>query len=123
LLRALPRTSASPRFTSDVMRAVRSGERRPAATWTFIGRTAAAFAMAVCLIVVVQAAIVVHHRQQRIDSLRAEQQRIQAELAAVKQAAVEAEPIVVFEHDDGTRVVVEPDTRDSAATPVSYSYD
>lgn len=105
------------------MRAVRADERRrPAATFTW--RAAAAFAMAVCLVVVVQAALVVHQRQQRLDTLRAEQQRIQAELAAVKQAVSAVEPVVVFEHDNGTRVVVEPGTSESAAvTPVSYAFD
>ena len=55
LLRRLPRTNASPRFDSEVMRAIRrpAEEPRPAFTW----RVAAAFAMALCLLLVVQAGI------------------------------------------------------------------
>jgi septal ring factor EnvC (AmiA/AmiB activator) len=124
LLRALPRTSASPRFNSDVLRAIRQAdEPRPAFTW----RIAAAFAMAVCLVLVVQVAHIHQAKErQRIDALRAEQQRIETELAAVKEQASQYEPVVVLEHADGTRVVVDstPSTpRNSDIVPASYTYN
>ena len=121
LLRALPRTNASPQFSSDVMRAVRNAapEPRPAFTW----RVAAAFAMALCLVLVIQAGLVQHakDKQARLEAMRAEQHRIESELAAVKQQTYE--PVVVLEHTDGTRVVVDQTPKDPAIVPASYSYD
>lgn len=107
-----------------MLRAARAEEEaRPAFTW----RIAAAFAMAVCLVIVAaQVALVRHNAAERqLEALRAEQHRIEAELAEVKEAAASNyEPVVVLEHTDGTRVVVEQTSRDtSAAQPVSYQYD
>ena len=84
-------------------------------------RFAAAFAMAACLIAVVQLAVFQYERQQRIEAMRLEQKRIQAELAAVKKMANEAEPMVVLENDKGARVIMD---LDSAVQPVSLrTYD
>ncbi len=117
-MRELPRVKASPAFTSDVMRAVRR-ERRTVVPRVW--RVAAAFAMAVCLVAVVQLAALQHQRQQRMEALRVEQQRIEAELAEVKKIASEAEPMVVLENDQGTRVIMD---LESAVQPVSLkTYD
>jgi hypothetical protein len=104
------------------MRAARAAEHgvRPAIRW----RAAAAFAMAVCLVLVVQVALVQHARQQqRIDALRAEQHQIEADLAVVKQQASESQPVVVLEHADGTRVVVDQTPSDPAIVPASYTFN
>ena len=73
--------------------------------------------MAACLILVVALASLQHERQQSMARLRAEQQKLNAELQAVKQIASEPEPLVVFENDRGTRVIVDLDT---AVQPASY---
>jgi hypothetical protein len=114
-LRALPRAKASPAFSSELRRAIRAGEapRRRPLPW----RLAAAFAMAACLIAVVQIGVMQYRRQQRLEALRVEQQQIQAELAALKKSAREAEPMVVLENDHGSRVVMD---LDSAVQPASY---
>ena len=123
LLRALPRTNASPHFTSDVLRAVRAErpeERRPAFGW----RAAAAFAMALCLFFAAQVTLTSHARRQRLESLRAQQTSIEADLEAVKKLAGGYEPVVVFEHNDGTRVVVDQTPRDdAAAVPAAFTID
>ena len=111
-MRALPRAKASPAFTSKVMFAARRAEEpRPRFAW----RMAAAFAMLVCLVGVVHVAVVQQQHRQRVAALRAEQQQIEAELAAVKKIAGE-EPVFVLENDKGTRVVMD---LDSAAQPAS----
>lgn len=115
-MRALPRTSASPTFTRDVMRKAHAGaqERRP-----FVWRMAAAFAMAACLLGVVQLAVMQQRRNERTLALRAERQQIQAELEAVKKIADDAEPVVVLENDRGTRVIMD---LDSAIQPASLRH-
>jgi len=116
-MRALPRVKASPTFTSDVLRAARvqAHERRP-----FVWRLAAAVAMAACLIAVLQIGVMQHERR-RIDALRVEQQKIQAELAAVKKSVNDGEPMVVLENDKGDRVIMD---LDSAVQPASLkTYD
>jgi hypothetical protein len=119
-LRALPRTSASPRFNSDVMRRIRTADGpRPVFSW----RIAAAFAMAFCLVVVVQVGLMRQKETARMDGLRAEQHRIEAELAAVKEEASTYEPVVILEHSDGTRVVVDQTPKDPAIVPASYTFD
>ncbi|HUR81721.1 MAG TPA: hypothetical protein VM733_13210 [Thermoanaerobaculia bacterium] len=119
LMRTLPRRNASPAFTREVMRKARhldEGTRRPV-----IWRMAAAFAMAACLIAVVQLALVEHRQRERTIALRAEQQRIAADLATVKKSAAESEPVVVLENADGTRVIMD---LDSAVQPASLrNYD
>lgn len=115
-MRALPRTSASPAFTREVMRKAREREVRRPIVWRF----AAAFAMAACLVMVVQLAVVTQQRHQAA-ALRAERQKLQEDLAAVKKAANETEPVVVLENDEGTRVIMD---LDSAVQPVSLrNYD
>lgn len=96
-------------------------DARPAFTW----RIAAAFAMAVCLVLVVQVALVTqaNREQRRMAALRAEQHRIEAELAAVKREASTYEPVVILEHRDGTRVVVDRTPQDPAIVPASYTFD
>lgn len=82
---------------------------------------AAAFAMVVCLVAVAQIAVTEQRQRARMETLRAEQQRIEAELAAVKKIADDAEPVVVLEDDQGTRVIMD---LDSAVQPASLrTYD
>jgi len=102
-----------------VKRAIRAAEapRRPALTW----RIAAAFAMAACLIAVIQIGSMQHERR-KMQALRVEQQKIQAELAAVKESAREAEPVVVLENDKGDRVIM--DLNSASVQPASLkTYD
>ncbi len=126
-MRLLPREKASPAFTSDVLRAVRREEavrgdalgaqRRVPFAW----RLAAGFAMAVCVVAIVELAMLQHQRREHIAELRAEQQKIEAELQAVKEIANDAEPMVVLENDRGTRVIMD---LDSAIQPASLqTYD
>ena len=119
-MRDLPRTSASPAFTHDVMRAVRKGRERDGQRRPAVWRLAAAFAMAVCLIAVVNVAVMQHRQRQHTLALRAERQQLAAELEAVKKIAHEAEPKVVLENDRGARVVMD---LDSAIQPASLNYD
>jgi Tfp pilus assembly protein PilN len=88
--------------------------RRP-----LVWRMAAAFAMAACLIAVVQLGVMQQRRQQQTLALRAEQQRLVADLDAVKKIAEETEPIVVLENEDGTRVIMD---LDSAIEPASLRH-
>lgn len=104
LIRALPRTSASPSFDREVTRklgAVEHRETRPA--W----RLAAAFAVVAFLLLGVQFAVIRHAESERMEALRAEQQELKAELEAVKQLAQDAEPVVVLENDEGMRVILD----------------
>jgi Tfp pilus assembly protein PilN len=119
LMRVLPRAKASPAFTSDVMRSIRraSDTRRVPLVW----RLAAGFAMAVCIVAIVQVAVLQHGRRERMAELRAEQQKIQAELQEVKEIASDAEPVFVLENEQGTRVIMD---LDSAIQPASLrTYD
>lgn len=119
-MRNQPRTKASPAFTREVMRNVGRPAARPGQRPLF-WRLAAAFAMAVVLVAVVNVAVLQHRQQQRTLALRAEQQKLEAELEAVKKSALEAEPMVVLENDRGTRVVMD---LDSAIQPASLrNYD
>jgi hypothetical protein len=96
------------------MRRVRQTESRKSFVW----RAAAAFAMAMVLVGIVHVAVMEHARQQRFAELRAEQQKIEAELEAVKKIATEAEPVVVLEDTSaGTRVIMD---LDSAVQHASY---
>lgn len=98
------------------MRKARTGshERRP-----FVWRMAAAFAMAACLLGVLQLAVMQQRRHERTLALRAERQQIQAELEAMKKIADETEPVVVLENDRGTRVIMD---LDSAIQPASLRH-
>ena len=119
-MRVLPRAKASPAFTSDVLRRIRREQTRrtPLRIW----RVAAGFAMAACIVAVVHVAMLQHARREQLAELRVEQQKIEAELQAVKEIATEAEPVFVLEHDSGTRVIMD---LDSAIQPASYrtNYD
>lgn len=117
-MRELPRTNASPAFTREVMGKARVADHEPARP--FVWRIAAAFAMAACLMVVVQLAVMQQRQHDRTLALREERQRIEAELAAVKKIADRAEPMVVLENDGGTRVILD---LDSAVQPASLNYD
>ncbi len=79
-------------------------------------RLAAAFAMLVCVVAAVQVVVIQHQRAERLEALRLEQQKIEAELEAVKRIADDAEPVVVLENDQGTRVIMD---LDSAIQPAS----
>lgn len=111
-MRSLPRTKASPGFTSEVMRKAHASERR----MPFVWRMAAAVAMVFCLAIVVQIAVVAQSERRKYADLRVERQKIQADLLAVKKIAADAEPVVVLENDRGTRVIVD---LDSAIQPAS----
>lgn len=121
-MRALPRAKASPAFTSDVLRKARLAgcedeERRAPFVW----RMAAALAMVVCILGVAQIALMQYTQRQRVEALRIEQEKLEAELAEVKKIASDAEPVVVLEDDRGTRVIMD---LDSAIQPASYrTYD
>lgn len=114
-MRSLPRVSASPAFTSEVMRAARS--TKPERHVPFVWRMAAGIAMAACLLAVVHVASMQYMHRQHVAQLRVEQQKLEAELAAVKEIASKPEPMVVYENDQGTRVILDLDT---AAQPASY---
>jgi hypothetical protein len=61
-----------------------------------------------------------HMHRQRTIALRAEQEKIQAELEAVKTLASDAEPKVVLENDRGTRVIMDLDTAVQPASLRNY---
>ncbi len=129
-MRVLPRAKASPAFTSEVMRNIRressaslrqEAEREDVRRVPFLWRMAAGFAMAACIAAVVHVATLQHARREHMATLRAEQQKIEAELQAVKEIAKDAEPMVVLENDRGTRVIMD---LDSAIQPASLqTYD
>lgn len=117
-MRTLPRTKASPAFTREVMRKARAQAHEPARP--FVWRMAAGLAMAACLIAVIQLTVMQQRQHDRTIALREERQQIEAELAAVKKIADQAEPVVVLENDRGTRVILD---LDSAIQPASLNYD
>jgi hypothetical protein len=98
-MRRLPRVTASPRFTSDVLRAVRSRHASRVA-WRFAAVTAM-----VLMIIAGTYAAALRQRQERLQSLRAERQRIEMELHRVKAIADHSQPVVVLENGD-TRLIV-----------------
>ena len=108
-LRQLPRAAASPRFKSEVVRAIRAGEQ-PRVVW----RLVAATAMMLVLVVGTYGASL-HRQRQRIRAMRAETQQIASELRRVKAEADEVEPIVVLENGN-TRVIV----ANQQSTPIYY---
>jgi anti-sigma-K factor RskA len=116
-MRNLPRTSASPAFTREVMRNVGRASARPR---PMFWRLAAAFAMAAVVALLVNVAVLQHREQQRTLALRAEQQQLEAELEAVKKIARETEPMVVLENDRGTRVIMDLDTAIQPASLRNY---
>ncbi len=116
-MRALPRAKASPAFTSDVLRKARlAGRADDERRAPFVWRMAAALAMVVCILGVAQIALMQYTQRQRVEALRIEQEKLEAELAEVKKIASEAEPVVVLEDDRGTRVIMD---LDSAIQPAS----
>lgn len=102
-MRSLPRRNASPAFTSEVLRKVRA-ERSPA---PFVWRFAAAIAVAAGLVTVAHLGVVEHSRRERMAELRVEQQQLESELEAVKETIAHADPVVVLENGNGTRVIVD----------------
>jgi hypothetical protein len=108
-LRQLPRTAASPRFKSDVLRAIRAGEK-PKVVWRMLAATAM-----LLLVVGTYGASLHRQRQQRIRALRSESQQIASELRRVKVKADAVEPIVILENGD-TRVIV----ANQQSTPIYY---
>jgi hypothetical protein len=88
----------------------------------FVWRLSAGFAMAACLAVLVHGAITVQAHRQHVAELRVERQKLEAELQAVKKIASEAEPLLVLEHEDGTRVIMDLDSVQprSGIQPASY---
>ena len=119
-MRRLPRTSASPRFTSDVLRQLHAAKGSQQLRPTF--RLAAAFALMLCVALLAFQTAAVRERHQRLDALRAEHQRIQKELQQVKALADDPRPVVVLENGD-TRVIVPAADRQSvrrATQPIMY---
>jgi len=127
-MRALPRAKASPAFNSEVLRKARRQESRTPFVWRSVAwRTAAVVTMAACIVLLVNIGVIEYAHQKEytqrrhVAELRSEQEKIQAELEAVKKAARDTEPMVVLENDDGTRVEMDVD---SAIQPVSLrTYD
>jgi hypothetical protein len=108
-LRRLPRTTPSPSFTSDVMRAARQNSSRPSARFEWLTpavRFVAVTSLMLILVVGAYATSIHRQRVERIRTLRAEHQRIESELQRVKEVADEAQPAVVLENGD-TRVIVD----------------
>jgi len=105
-------------------RATTAESRRP-----FVWRMAAGLAMAACLAVVVQVTVMEQAQRRRYAVLRAEHEKLQADLQAVKKSAEDVEPVVVLENDSGTRVIVSLDrdrdeNRDAAIQPAALrTYD
>jgi hypothetical protein len=85
--------------------------RRP-----LVWRMSAAFAMVACLAILVHGALVMQAHRQEVAAMRIERQKLEAELQAVKKIASESEPVIVLEHDNGTRVIMD---LDSAVQPAS----
>ena len=121
LLQALPRAKASSRFTSDVLRRLRN-PATPAAVRPALWLRYATAAMVLLFLFAGVRGVVRHARQERLQSLRAEHQRIETELHRVKQAAERSQPVMVLEDGGGTRVVVDLGT-EPAARPASLDYD
>ena len=124
-MKRLPRTNASPRFTSDVLRRVRSSASRTATDDTLRDRPAfrfaAAFAMMLCVALLAYQTAAVHERHQRLDALRAEHQRIETELQQVKALADDPRPVVVLENGDTRVIVPVADRQPNRATqPIVY---
>lgn len=116
-MRALPRANASPAFTREVLRKA----HRPASRRSLPWRIAAGFAMAACLIAALQLGIAAQQRRHaEALALRAEQQRLEAELQAVKKIAHDQEPVVVLENDRA-RVIM--DLESAAQNAPSRNYD
>ena len=120
-MRSLPRASASPAFTREVMRKLHSEEAAPehGLSRPWFWRAAAGFAMAACLFAFAQLAVRQQRQEARTLALQAERQQLAEDLEAVKQIASDAEPVLVLEKDQGTRVIVD---IDSAIQPVSTSH-
>lgn len=119
-MKRLPRTNASPRFTSDVLHRLeeRRNNGRALVAWHYV----AALAMMLCVAVLAFETSTVHARRQRLDALRAERQSIETELQQVKAIADDPRPVVVLENDN-TRVIVPVAVRRSANTaqqPIIY---
>lgn len=76
--------------------------------------------MVICVVAIAQITISSQQQRTRMELLRAEQQRIEAELAEVKKIADDSEPVVVLEDGQGTRVIMD---LDSAVQPASLTYD
>lgn len=102
-MRGLPRTSASRAFTSEVLRKVRA-EEAPA---PFVWRFAAGIAVAAGLVTVAHLGVTEHSRRERMAELRVEQKQLASELEAVKETIALADPVVVLENGNGTRVIVD----------------
>ena len=101
-MRRLPRTNASPRFTSDVLRRLeqRNGSHARV-TWRF----AAVLTMAILVMGIALQTREIHQRHARLAALRLERQQLAAELQQVKSNVDDPRPVVVLENAD-TRVIV-----------------
>src|SRR5260370_5340574 len=108
-LRQLPRTAASPRFKSDVLRAIRAGEQ-PKVVWRMVAATAM-----LLLVLGTYGASLHRQRQQRIRALRSESQQIASELRRVKVKADAVEPIVILENGDTPGIAAH-----QQSTPIYY---
>ena len=105
------------------MRNIRRGDaaRGEVRRVPFVFRLAAGFAMAACIVAIVHIAALQHDRRERMAEMRAERQKIEAELRAVKEIASDAEPVFVLENErQGTRVIMDLDTAVQPASLRTY---
>jgi hypothetical protein len=102
-MQRLPRTKASPRFTAEVIGALNRAPRS-VMPWRIVTATA----ITLTLVAGSYAASVHYQRQQHMQALRIERQRIESELRQVKSVVNNAQPVVVLENGD-TRVIVDLD--------------
>jgi len=109
ILRQLPRAEVSPRFGSDVLRAIEA-RRRPRIAWRLIAATAM-----VLILVAGTYGVSIRRQRQRIQEVRAQLPQLRSELHRVKAIAKEVQPVAVYENGE-TRVIV--DRRDSR--PIYY---
>jgi hypothetical protein len=99
ILRRLPRVEASPRFSSDVRRAIRA-PRRPRMVWRLATAT-----VVVLMLVAGMYGLSLHRQREWIREVRAQLPQLRSELHRVKAIAGEVQPVAVFENGD-TRVIV-----------------
>ena len=114
-LKQLPRVSASPRFTSEVMERLQGRRRSP------VLRYALALATTFCLVLAIVHSASVRAGEQRRSELRAEQQRLATELERVKARAENPQPVVVLENDE-TRLILHVADRSRATTASQIIY-
>ena len=112
-MKQLPRSTASHRFTAEVVRSLRIPQPRRA--WL---RVAASLATLV-LVAGLWTASLHRHRRVQLDALRAEHERIESDLRQLKSTAEEVSPFVVLQNGNN-RIIVDTRTR---THPPTLDYD